>query len=128
MSIEKKIDELIAALNANTEAVKAAGNAPAAATSAPKADKPKADKPKTEKPKAEPTPEPETAEGDDAAGDLTYEDVKTATIATSKAKGREFVAGVLSQFGKHESAKTLAPEQWADYLEALKADAEDDMA
>lgn len=58
--------------------------------------------------------------------ELSYDDVKAATLAASKANGREFVAGVLAQFGDHESAKTLEPEQWAEYLEALKAEPEDD--
>lgn len=114
--IESKIDELIAALNANADATRAntvallstAGRS--AAPEAPKAEKPtkapKADAPK-EAPKEEP-PKPAA---------LDYEkDVRPKLYEVSRKKGADEARAVLAKFGA-KLGTDLKPEQYADFVQ-----------
>ena len=65
--------------------------------------------------------------GDEERGELSYEDVRTTTMALVKLKGKPAVVEILGQF-KATSAQGLKPEQWADYVALVKLHLEEKAA
>lgn len=123
MSLEQALAANTAAVNALVVAL-TSGNIGAAApvtvaaeTPAPKAEKAATTK-KTEKAASTPAAEPE-------AEAIPYETVKTATLEFIKVKGRDAFTALAAQFGVG-SAKDLKPEQYAEYLEKLEAEKQED--
>lgn len=110
MSIDKKIDDLIAALDRNTAALTAAGTGAASAAAAPAADKPKADKPKAEK-KDEPK--------------ITQDQVNAALIKLKDDYGMDHAKAIIKEVGKAEKMAEIKPAQYqAVYDAAVKKHAE----
>lgn len=134
MSIEKALADLTKAIETLTAKIDgvAAQPTPAAKTEseAPKTEA-KKEAPKKEVKKETKKAEPEEDLVEDEATDaIPYDDVKKKTLEFVKAKGRDELMAVFSQFGRNvQSAKDLEEGQYADYLKAIDAElAEDDVA
>jgi hypothetical protein len=64
---------------------------------------------------------------EDGEDDVDYADVQKAVVKAAKANGRDFVAERLKRFGKKvDHASKLKPEQFAEFIEALNEDADDE--
>lgn len=96
--LETVMQDLIAALNANTAALKGGAATTAAAPAAPKTAKPAAPA---------------------GNGSLSYDDIKVPFLALCRSHGAEAGRELCKKFG-HENLKTVKPEQFADVLKAIK--------
>lgn len=124
MSLEDKIDDLIAALEANTAAHKGntGSTAAPAAKAAPVAAKPAPTKPTAAaptKPAAKPAPK-KAVEPEPEADEVDYDAVRASILNLGKVKGRAAVADALAEFGVDKGAD-LDPSQYAEALEAFTA-------
>lgn len=111
MSIDKKIDDLIAALDRNTAALAAAGTAVAAsATAAPaaKADKKEAAAAKADKKEA-------------AAPKITQEEMQAALIKVRDDFGSDVAKALVREVGKVEKMSEIKPALYQTVFDAAVA-------
>ena len=128
--IEKKIDELTAAVLRNVTAIetltdailngRADAPAPAPEPEAPKAEKPKAEKPK----KAEPAPEPEAPKAEPekpkAEKAATLDGLVKGFTKLMQEKGRDAGVALLSQF-EVKKLSELKKDKYAEFAAAIDA-------
>lgn len=118
MSIEKLIGDLIVALNNNTAALQAAGQAAPEAKSAPKSST-KTTEPASSAPAAEPAPqaeapEPVSSAAAPAASEVTLADITTVVLDLGKAGKRAALVSLLAEYGVPK-ASALDPSKFAEF-------------
>ena len=107
MSVDAKIDALIAALNANTEALKAAGTGTAATASA-------------EKSETKPKGKGAAATKEDAPK-ITQDQVNAALIKIKDDFGMDEAKKVIKEFGKVDKMAEIKPAQYQAVYDAAVA-------
>lgn len=125
MSLEKALQENTAAIEKLNKTLTSIGSTETAAPEQEKADKkeekPKADKKETKKTEAKKDDKPAYE------NDKYLNEVKPLTLKVIKAKSRDVVQDILSNFGDNlKSAKDLSAHQYDDYMAKLSAVLEGD--
>lgn len=71
--------------------------------------------------------EDDEEEDEDGDEEVEYADVQKAVVKAAKANGRDFVGERLKRFGKKvDHASKLKADQYAEFIEALSEDADED--
>jgi hypothetical protein len=116
---ENVVKRASAYLDFLTGAGKHPGPTPEAPKAAP-AEKPAKVEAKAKEPGAEKVAEPEKAKDEPESNVVSYDVVKALIIEQSKVGKRDVVVKVLGEFGV-EKGPDLKPEQYASFVEKLKA-------